>query len=712
MLRHANEPAPPLRFVRTDLDPALAEWVDRLLAKAAADRPRGAAHAAEELDEILIALLGARWRRQARLVSGDGARVVPARDGATPVADREATPRLAAAPRRSPRRWLAAAAGAAGVALAAMAAVTLVGGPDEPAPPAKPIPDLLPAPAERLSAAAAGQSVFVTDPVGRMLKLAAPSLGVASTLRDPARPRDVALARGALLVADDQGITVLDAASLSPRAARALPGASQLAAASGTVAAASTRGASRGRVCIVAEGLRLTPCASLPSTRPASVRARADGSTSRTETAGRSPCSATPAEPSTEPVPQFAPGGVRTVRSWSTAGRSTSPVRRGIAIVDPRRGVTRTVALPVTPSDLWLASSGRLFAPLPGTDQVAVVDVRTGSAPRRVAVVRTPVAVTEAAGSVLVVGAGGAVARLDPRTGRVRGRQRLVALDGPPTAPLVLQRIGSSPAAGTLTLTFRLGGGMLDQESVVVRDAMIADGGASFQIWQGGIESRVRTSRAGELAVGVAVASGRLEVALGAPTGSYERLRIEQAGRQAIRVTMRRTPPPVTASGGGTTTGGSTSGGSTGGGTTQQPSRRSSRRSRRTTSADARPVCAHHNGDAARRLLNSWRFSVRLGGVSRAARLLAAVRGREGSSGSHVEGARAAGGRGRRVARGERDDCGRRDDGWLGGLVLVLAAGRRRPAVHRRPRRLRGEPRSRGQARGEPARTPRSRRGR
>jgi hypothetical protein len=69
----------------------------------------------------------------------------------------------------------------------------------------------------------------------------------------------------------------------------------------------------------------------------------------------------------------------------------------------------------------------------------------------------------------------------------------------------------------------------------------------------------------------VAVASGRLEVALGAPTGSYERLRIEPAGRQAIRVTMRGTPPPVTASGGGTTTGGSTSGGSTGGGTTQQP---------------------------------------------------------------------------------------------------------------------------------------------
>jgi predicted Ser/Thr protein kinase len=571
MLRHANEPAPPLRSVRSDVDPALADWVDRLLEKAPADRPRGAAPAAEELDEILIALLGPRWRRQARLGSVDGARVVPARDGATPVRDGEVTPRLAAAPRRSLRRWLVTAAGAVGVALAAVTAVIVLGGRDEVAPPAKPVPDLFPAPAERLSAAGAGPSLFVTDPVGRVVKLAASKLDVSSTLRDPARPRDVVLARGALLMADDQGLTALDVDTLAPRAARALPGASLLAAAGGAVAAASTQGASRGRVCIVAGGLRLHPCASVrfaPSGLGVGPGGRvfvADGD-GGTVTVLRN----------TGGVLHRDGGAVRVGRRPHGPivlrhGALYVAVRRGIAVVDLSRGVTRTVALPVTPSDLWLASTGRLFAPLSGIDQVAVVDVRGSSTPRLVAAVRTPVTVSEAAGSVLVIGAGGAVARLDPRSGRLLGKQHLVALDGAPTRLLVLRRIGSTRAGETLTLTFRLEGGALDHTSLVVRDATIADGAASFQLWQGGIDARVRTSRADDLTAGVAVVSGRLEIALGAPTGSYERLRIEPAGRRAIRVTMRRTPPPATASGGGTSAGGSTGGGSTGGGTTQQP---------------------------------------------------------------------------------------------------------------------------------------------
>jgi hypothetical protein len=246
-------------------------------------------------------------------------------------------------------------------------------------------------------------------------------------------------------------------------------------------------------------------------------------------------------------------------------------VQRGIAVVHPERGATTTVPLPVTPSDLWLTPSGRVFAALPGIERLAIVDTRTpGSAPRMVAAVPEPVAVTSAAGSVLVVGAGGDVARLAPRTGRVLGRQRVAALDAAPTRPLVLRRIDSGAAAGTLRLTLRLDGGALDGKSLLVRDATIADGAASFELWQGGIDSRVRTSHVGELTVGVGVASGRLEVALGAPTGSYERLRIERLGPRAIRVTMRETPAPVTRSGG-STTGGSTTGGSTSGGTTQQP---------------------------------------------------------------------------------------------------------------------------------------------
>ena len=67
MLRHLNDEVPPLRSAKPDLDPQLSAWVERLLAKEAADRPKDAAEAWEELEEIVIGILGPRWRRQSRL---------------------------------------------------------------------------------------------------------------------------------------------------------------------------------------------------------------------------------------------------------------------------------------------------------------------------------------------------------------------------------------------------------------------------------------------------------------------------------------------------------------------------------------------------------------------------------------------------------------------------------------------------------------------
>ena len=67
MLQHLNEPVPPLRAARADLDPALWHWVERLLEKSPEDRPVSAADAWDELDETVIAIAGPRWRRQSRL---------------------------------------------------------------------------------------------------------------------------------------------------------------------------------------------------------------------------------------------------------------------------------------------------------------------------------------------------------------------------------------------------------------------------------------------------------------------------------------------------------------------------------------------------------------------------------------------------------------------------------------------------------------------
>ena len=69
MLRHLNDPIPPLLASHADLDPALSDWVARMLAKKPQERPASAAQAAEELDEIAIGVLGPRWRRQSRLTA-------------------------------------------------------------------------------------------------------------------------------------------------------------------------------------------------------------------------------------------------------------------------------------------------------------------------------------------------------------------------------------------------------------------------------------------------------------------------------------------------------------------------------------------------------------------------------------------------------------------------------------------------------------------
>jgi Protein kinase domain len=69
MLRHLNEEPPSLHTLQPELEPELVRWVERLLAKTPEARPASAVDAAEELEEIMLALAGARWRRRSRLVA-------------------------------------------------------------------------------------------------------------------------------------------------------------------------------------------------------------------------------------------------------------------------------------------------------------------------------------------------------------------------------------------------------------------------------------------------------------------------------------------------------------------------------------------------------------------------------------------------------------------------------------------------------------------
>jgi serine/threonine protein kinase len=67
LLRHVNESIPPVIDSRPDVDLSLSEWVGRLLVKEPARRTASAVQAWEELEEIVLELLGPRWRRDARL---------------------------------------------------------------------------------------------------------------------------------------------------------------------------------------------------------------------------------------------------------------------------------------------------------------------------------------------------------------------------------------------------------------------------------------------------------------------------------------------------------------------------------------------------------------------------------------------------------------------------------------------------------------------
>ena len=84
LMSHVNEPIPAPRSVRPDLDPELASWIERLLAKKPDDRIQGAHRAWEELEEIVIRILGPRWRREARLVEPVAPGVVTSDQPLTP----------------------------------------------------------------------------------------------------------------------------------------------------------------------------------------------------------------------------------------------------------------------------------------------------------------------------------------------------------------------------------------------------------------------------------------------------------------------------------------------------------------------------------------------------------------------------------------------------------------------------------------------------
>src|ERR687897_1506858 len=67
LLRHVNEPIAPVKSIDPNVDQGISDWIESLLVKDPTKRTQSANDAWDEFEEIIIGLLGPRWRRSARL---------------------------------------------------------------------------------------------------------------------------------------------------------------------------------------------------------------------------------------------------------------------------------------------------------------------------------------------------------------------------------------------------------------------------------------------------------------------------------------------------------------------------------------------------------------------------------------------------------------------------------------------------------------------
>src|SRR4051794_11836679 len=68
LLRHVNEPIAPVKSVVPEVDQRVSDWIEQLLVKEPSQRTQNAQDAWDDFEEIVLALHGPRWRREARLV--------------------------------------------------------------------------------------------------------------------------------------------------------------------------------------------------------------------------------------------------------------------------------------------------------------------------------------------------------------------------------------------------------------------------------------------------------------------------------------------------------------------------------------------------------------------------------------------------------------------------------------------------------------------
>jgi serine/threonine protein kinase len=67
LMRQVSDPVPPAHALNPDLHRGISTWIERMLEKDPSDRPASARDAWEQFEEIVLELVGPRWRRSAPL---------------------------------------------------------------------------------------------------------------------------------------------------------------------------------------------------------------------------------------------------------------------------------------------------------------------------------------------------------------------------------------------------------------------------------------------------------------------------------------------------------------------------------------------------------------------------------------------------------------------------------------------------------------------